>query len=117
MKVIFECETELGRCDSDRVDGDVDADAGEWLAFAHTSAAMTGAQGMLRIEQHCYLRSTQDVDVRNQNWVRPEMTLEPVLGSQAETLCRVQSLHRNYVQKARDEFLEASVLVAPSLVA
>jgi hypothetical protein len=115
MKVIFECETELGRCDADRVNGHFGNDPGEWLAFAHTSATMTGPKGMLRIEQRCYLRSAERLDeVRAQNWVKPSMTLEPVLGSEADTET-VQELHESYAQKAQEEFMEASVVAVPSL--
>jgi hypothetical protein len=117
MKVIFERETELGRCDADRVDGYFGHHPGEWLAFAHTSAALSGSNRMLRIEQRCYLRSDEPLDdVCAQNWVSPEMTLEPVLGTDKETIRMVQDLHERYVQKAREQFLEASVLIAPSLV-
>ena len=116
MKVIFESETELGRCDADRVNGHFGADSGEWLALAHTSATVTGSRGMLRIEQHCYLRSVERLDdIRSQGWVKPEMTLEPLLGSEDETLRMVQELHDRYVQKSQGGLMEASVVVVPSL--
>lgn len=115
MKLIFECETELGPCDADRVNGHFGDDVGDWLAFALTTAAMTGAKGMLRIEQCCYLRSKQALDeIRNQNWVKPEMTLEPVVGSKDETLVTVQRLHDAFVQKSRKEFLDQLIIVVPS---
>jgi hypothetical protein len=116
MKVIFESETELGRCDADRVNGHFGNDPGEWLAFAHTTATVTGPRGMLRIDQHCYLRSAEPLDdIGSQSWVKPEMTLEPLLGSAEETLRMVQELHDRYVQKAQEELMEASIVVVPSL--
>ncbi len=118
MKVIFECETELGKCDSDRVNGHFGDDPGDWVGFAFTTAAMTSATGMLRIEQRCYLRAVDRPDeVRSQNWVRPELTLEPVLASKVQTRQLVQELHESYVRKAWQSFVEQSVLSPPLGVA
>lgn len=115
MKLIFECETELGQCDGDRVNGHFGDHTGDWVAFASTTAAATGAKGMLRIEQRCYLRSKQSPDdIRNQSWVKPEMNLEPLLGAKDETLETVQRLHDQYVDKARKEFIEQMIVPLPS---
>ena len=114
MKLIFECETELGTCDADRVNGHFGDDPSGWLAFAHTTAALTRTNGVLRVEQRCYFRSTQRADeVRAQNWVKPEMTLEPVLSSKEETRRAVQALHDAYVNRARESFVEQSILMSP----
>lgn len=111
MKLIFESETELGRCDGDRVNGHFGDDPGDWLAFAHTTAAVTRSKGVLRIEQRCYLRSTERPDdLRSQSWVKPEMTFEPMLGSKEETLRMVQAAHERFVRDAREEFAGNSVL-------
>jgi hypothetical protein len=111
MKLIFERETELGRCDADRLcsqPGDWD---GEWLAFALTTAALTRNSGMLRIEQRCYLRPTNcSDDLRNQTWVKPEMMLEPVPDGKEATLEMVQQLHDDFVAKARQEFMDQSIV-------
>ena len=118
MKLIFECETELGQCDPDRINGHFGEDVDEWLAFAHTTAALTGPRGLLRIEQRCYLRSSQRLgEIRSQNCVRPEMTLEPLLGSKEETLETVQQMHQQFAQKAQAEFLQESVVTVPSSIA
>src|SRR6476619_521802 len=115
MKLIFECETELGRCDADRVNGHFGNDPGDWLAFAHTTATLTGSKGMLRIEQHCYLRSTErSDDVRPQSWVKPEMTLEPGLDCEAEPRRMVHQRHANFVRTSREELMEQSIVVIPS---
>jgi len=113
MKRIFECETELGPCDADRVNGHFGDDPSGWTALAYTMATATGGRAsMLRIEQRCYLRSTdRPEDVRPQSWVRPEMTLEPLLGSKHETTEMVQELHDQFVQKAKEEFLQQSILM------
>jgi hypothetical protein len=115
MKLIFECETELGRCDADRVNGHFGDDPSGWIAFVYTSAAMTRANGLLRVEQRCYFRSTDRLnEVRSQNWIKPEMTLEPVLASKDKTMAAVQALHDTYVQRARESFIEQSILIAPA---
>ena len=116
MKIIFESETELGRCDADRVNGHFGDDPGDWIAFAYTTAALTGPGGMLRIEQQCYLRSTLRPDeVRNQAWVKPSMSLEPSLSARHETVQMVEQLHQRFVQEARETFAEQSVLAVPSI--
>ncbi len=117
MKLIFECETELGRCDADKVNGHFDQAINDWIAFAHTTAATSGSRGLLRIEQRCYLRSGERAgEIRDQSWIKPEMTLEPVLGSKEDTVEMVQQLHQRFVAKARAGFLEESILmVAASL--
>jgi hypothetical protein len=111
MKLIFDCETELGRCDAHLLTK-FGCDMDEWSAFAHTTAAMTGSRGMLRIEQRCYLRSAVNAEMQDQPWVKPEMMLEPVLCSKKETLQTVQKLHEEFVQKARTEFCEQSLVMA-----
>jgi hypothetical protein len=111
MTLIFDCETELGRCDP-RLLGRFGCDMGEWSAFAHTSAAMTGPKGMLRIEQRCYLRSTIDEEMQEQPWIKPEVMLEPVICSKKETLHSVQKLHEEFVRKAHAEFCEHSLVLS-----
>ena len=112
MKQIFECETELGRCDADRVNGHFGEGPAGWMAFVHTTAAMTGSKGIVRIEQRCYLRSTEfDNELRPQNWVKPEIALEPVFGSTEDTTRMVRELHERYVEKARGEFVEQSLML------
>jgi hypothetical protein len=116
MKLIFECETELGACDADRVNGHFGDDPGGWDAFAHTTA-MASAKGMLRVEQRCYFRSTLRADdVRAQNWVASEMTLEPVLSSKEDTMQLVQELHDRYVRNACERFVEQSILICPLML-
>jgi hypothetical protein len=112
MKLIFECETELGRCDPDWVSGHFGNEGGDWFAFAHTTAAVTGSLGMLKIEQRCYFRSSLHTDdIRPQSWVRPEMSVEPASGSKTAIRQAVQQLHLEFVRRAREEFIAQSVLL------
>ena len=118
MEVIFECETELGQCDQDRVCGHFDDAIGDWLALGHTSATQTSAKGVLRVEQRCYLRSAQQPEeIRAQSWIRPEFILEPALTSKSETTRFVQRLHETYVARARQELARQALILAPSAVA
>jgi hypothetical protein len=115
MKLIFESETELGRCDADKVNGHFGEAIDGWFAYAHTTATTSGSRGMLRIEQRCYLRSSEcPEEIRDQNWVKPELTLEPVLGSRQQTLDMVQQLHQQFVARAQAGFAEESILIFPS---
>lgn len=110
MKLIFEAETELGRCDAERINGHFGDDPGEWVAFAHTTAAQTGSQGMLRIEQRCFLRSSNRLDdVRTQTWVRPEMAFEPAADSKEQTMRMLHASHQSFVDKSRKAFEEQAV--------
>jgi hypothetical protein len=104
MKLIFECETELGLCDRDRVNGHFGDEFGDWIALAHTTAAMTGSKGLLRIEQRCYLRSLEAAEeVRTQSWVKPDVLLEPVVGSREEVLEQLKQGHEHFVERARQQ--------------
>lgn len=118
MKLIFESETELGRCDPDQINSHFGDDPGDWMAIAHTTAAMTHSNGMLRIEQRCYLRSAEcPNEVRSQSWVAPEMAFEPMLGSREKTIRLVQKAHERFVSNAKREFTEQSLLAMHSDVA
>jgi hypothetical protein len=114
MKLIFECETELGRCELERVNAQLGMDTGEWIALAYTTAATTSSKGMLRIEQRCYLRSTESTqEIQAQNWVKPEMTLEPVLTCEKKTVEIVRRLHERFLENARHELAKHSLITAP----
>lgn len=113
IKHLFDAETEVGKCDPDVINGHFGDLCGDWIAFASTSATLTGSQGMLRIEQRCYLRSIQPPgDLRDQSWISPDMTFEPMLGSKEDTLRKIQQLHTQFVLKARQAFTDQSILTA-----
>ena len=113
MTHIFEAETELGRCDPDRIGSPVAEDDGQWLVIASTSANSTGARGLLRIEQRCFLRCVERPnEVRPQNCVSPQMSFEPVSASREETIQAVQQLHACFVLKSKDALSEESLLSA-----
>lgn len=115
MKLIFERETELGPCDPDRINGHFGDDPGGWNAIAHTSAAITHSNGMLRIEQRCYLRSTErPEEVRSQAWVAPEMTFEPMLASKETAARLVEQAHARFVRHSKREFVEQAILATHS---
>jgi hypothetical protein len=107
MKVIFECETEIGKCDADLVN-DCAFNGGEpWTIYAHTEASLTGSKRMLKIEQRCYLRRGDEIP--EQNWVKPELIIEPVLGSEEDSKAIVQQAHECFMAKARRQLPEGSL--------
>jgi hypothetical protein len=102
MDVIFESETEIGRCEPSRLSGLLEP-SGTWVIWGMTTANQLGAGHMLRIEQRCYLRSSeQPDDVRSQEVVRPELLLEPAPGTTQESRKFVEQLHRTFVARARE---------------
>lgn len=118
MELIFESETEIGRCDPDRLDHLVGPSAAlsSWFLWAATTAARMGSSRMLRIEQRCYLRSPeQPNDIRSQEVVRPELLLEPALDSKHEDRQLVERLHAAFIHKARESLTEEAWLIEPAI--
>ena len=54
---------------------------------------------MLRVEQHCYLR--RGGEVPDQPWIKPEVLLEPALGSRDKILKLAEELHQRFVDRVR----------------
>jgi hypothetical protein len=102
-KIIFERETEIGKCDSELTDGHSFRYAEPDLAtvYAHTQASVNGNHGMLKIEQHCFLRHGEDIP--DQPWVRPEIVLEPALESRKAMIDLARMMHEQFVERARKE--------------
>ncbi|MFN7137998.1 MAG: hypothetical protein ACK4UN_01520 [Limisphaerales bacterium] len=106
MTKIFECETELGKC---RYEGE---DAERWkfaepdyaTIFVHTVASLNGHRGMLRVEQHCYLR--RGGELPDQPWIKPEVLLEPALGSRDQVIKMAEELHHRFIQRVHSQFPE-----------
>ena len=106
MTTIFEDETEVGKCRCDSEDGERWRFAEPEYAtiFAHTTASLNGHRGMLRVEQHCYLR--RGGEVPDQPWIKPEVLLEPALGSRDKILKLAEELHQRFVDRVREQFPE-----------
>lgn len=106
MRIIFECETEIGKCANDLVEDHILTDGGtdNWSIFAHTVASLMGSKGMLKIEQRCFLRRGEEIP--DQSWVKPEMLLEPALCSEKEMKALAQQIHERFIQKARQQLPE-----------
>ena len=100
MKIIFDCETEVGKCDCERdLDGHLNyAEPTVATIIAHTQAALN-TRGILRIEQHCFLRNGEDVP--EQPWVRPRISLEAGLAGEEEMRIVAQTMHERYLVHAR----------------
>ena len=100
MNVILECETEIGRCDYERTqEGCRCARPDYATVFAHSLASLNGSKGMLKIEQHCYLR--HGAEIPDQPWVRPEIILEPAPESKEDMAKFVTELHDQFVRRVR----------------
>jgi hypothetical protein len=116
MKTIFECETELGKCDDHLVADPGNYNSTEpWTIYALTTACVNGSKHMLKIEQRCYLR--RGPDLTDQPWIRSDMILEPIVGSQSDAATMVQALHQTFIRKAREQLPEHVLEPGPWQVA
>lgn len=104
MTTIFERETEVGKCsyESESSSRSQSSDSGFSTIYAHSIATVNGQRGVLKIEQHCYLR--QGEDIPDQPWIRPELSFEPMLTSPAEMLQLAERQHEKFCQRVREEF-------------
>jgi|ERR1043166_3422353 hypothetical protein len=103
MRSLFECETEIGRCDYELNDAHPFRYAEQDYAtvYAHTEATMSG-KGLVKIEHNCYLRHGGDEP--DQPWISPEVRLESMLASKEEMIAFVRALHENFTGRIRKEF-------------
>jgi len=106
MKTIFDCETEIGTWEQDWPHPNVpkNGDGEVWRIYAHTKAALTRAQGMLKIEQRCFLRLGQEVsDYPN---MKPGMMLESALDTEEQSVAMVQQAHQQFIDRARQQIAD-----------
>ena len=107
-KVIFDSETLLGRCDYDSLESNgfryAEPDYAE--IWVHTVGAVS--QGLLKIEQHCYVRHGEDLP--DQPWIRPQIFLEPATISRSEMTDLAKTLHQEFISRAKEK-LQDEVLV------
>ncbi|MSU61119.1 MAG: hypothetical protein EXS31_01780 [Pedosphaera sp.] len=101
MKIVFDRETQIGVCDQDwESDYCSKPDNGEpWAIYAHTMAEFTHAQGMVKIEHRCFVRSGSEIAEFPS--VRPDIALEVAPDSEEEALRMVEKLHDKFVDKAK----------------
>jgi hypothetical protein len=106
MRIVFECETEIGKCHDELIQDHVFSQGGteNWTIYAHTVASLMGSKGMLKIEQRCFLRRGEEIP--DQSWVKPEIMLEPALCSEAEMQNVLRDIHTRFIQKARQQLPE-----------
>ncbi|MDB6057489.1 MAG: hypothetical protein JWO95_1333, partial [Verrucomicrobiales bacterium] len=74
--------------------------------WVHTVGAVS--QGLLKVEQRCYVRHGEDVP--DQPWVRPQTFLEPATISRPEMTDLAKTLHHEFVSCAK-QTLQREVLV------
>jgi hypothetical protein len=108
-KVIFESETLIGKCDYDSLEANGFRYAEPDYAdiWVHTVGAVN--KGLLKIEQHCYVRHGEDIP--EQPWVRPQIFLEPATTSPTEMSELAKTLHDQFISRAKEK-LRDEVLVS-----
>ena len=72
------------------------------IIFAHTNAHLNGHRGMLKIEHHCYLR--RGIELPDQPWIKPEIILEPALGTPEEMTALAERMHEEFTQRVMKNF-------------
>lgn len=104
MTTIFEQETEVGRCTYEPPDS-LALKYGEpeySTIFVHSLATVNGHRGILKIEQHCYLRHGGEIP--DQPWIKPEVTLEAAMSSRQEMIEFAEVQHQKFCERVRQEF-------------
>ncbi len=104
MTTIFEQETEVGKCTYEPPDSLAFKYAEPEFSFiyAHTVATINGTRGILKIEQHCYLRHGGEIP--DQPWIKPEVILEPAGSSREEMAAFAQAQHEKFCERVRADF-------------
>jgi hypothetical protein len=107
MKTIFDCETEIGPADPERwgwEGGDLpNLELLDSRFVAHTRADLNHARGILKLEQHVYIRAGEHV--LEQSWLAPERLIEAV-EDDAHARELAQKLHDAYCEHARQRLSE-----------
>lgn len=104
MKTLFDRETEICSPEPGLAGPAPEPKPEGWRIFVHTKAVLTRSQGILRVEQRCYLR--QGNDVTDHPNIKPDMLLEPALSTEEESLSVVEEMHRRFLQRARQQVSE-----------
>jgi hypothetical protein len=104
VKIIFDRETEIGKCDNEQGDDHFQyAEPHYSTMYAHTLASLNN-KGLLKVEQHCYLRN--GADLPDQPWIRPQIILEPALDSEEEMKTLAKTMHEQFVERTRNRLPE-----------
>jgi hypothetical protein len=103
MITIFEEETELGQCPCEEDDRTTCSYGEPELAsiYAHTVASLNQNNGVLRIEQHCYLRRGSEVP--DQSRIKPVFVVEPVNESRSKNVKFAREMHQQFISRVRNE--------------
>ncbi len=101
MKIVFDRETQIGVCERGW-EPDYYSKPGNsepWAVYAHTMAEFTHAQGMVKIEHRCFVRS--GLEIAEFPSVRPDIALEVAPDSEEEAVRMVEQLHDSFVDRAK----------------
>lgn len=101
---IFERETEVGKCRYESSDSEqwTFAEPDYATIFVHTLASLNRHRGMVRLEHHCFLK--RGGELPDQPWVKPEVVLEPAIGSHEQIASMAAVLHEQFVDRVHKEF-------------
>jgi hypothetical protein len=102
--IIFERETEVGRCTCEPglAAGLYFAEPDYATVCAHTVASLYGHMGLLKIEQHCLLRCGDELP--EQPWIPPEITIEPAVESKRQMRKLAEAAHNQFIARVQDQF-------------
>ncbi len=98
MTTLFECESEIGKCETGALEDASPAES-TYSVLAQTTAFLNGSKRLLIIEQRCYLRNGSDIPT--QPWVKPEMLVEAANGSTDDLIRLAREKHETFVAKVR----------------
>ena len=103
MKMLFEGETEIGRCDYELGDSHpLHFEGADYATVhAHTQATYAG-KALIKVEHHCYLRHPGDE--ADQPWDQPEFRIEAVTGSTEEMITQARNWHLEFTDRVRRHF-------------
>ena len=108
MKTILDRETEIGAADPERwgwEGGDLpNIELLNGRMMAHTRADLNRARGILKVEQRVYIRAGEHV--LEQDWIHPDMFIEPVEDGDDKAMQLAESLHENFCETARQRLSE-----------
>ena len=108
MKIIFDRETEIGKCDYEQPGDHFQyAEPHYSTMYAHTLASLNN-KGLLKIEQHCYLRN--GADLPDQPWVRPQIILEPAMDTEDEMIKLAETMHAQFIDRTRKQLPEQQMV-------
>ena len=104
MITILDQESEIGKCAFEPEDSLAFRYAAPdfSIIYAHTVATVNGSRGLLKIEQHCYLRHGGEIP--DQPWIKPEVLLDSAITTRQAMIEFAKNQHEKFCDRIRAEF-------------